>query len=94
MLDTWIEFGNCYLLVYAIDDLDSFKQIKHKYDRICQVKNNEKFSVVIVGNKCDLSDSKRKITIVLWLGRLVAGHSQCTLTTTEGISTMHIRRYL
>ena len=62
MLDTWIEFGNCYLLVYAIDDLDSFKQIKHKYDRICQVKNNEKFSVVIVGNKCDLSDSKRKIT--------------------------------
>ena len=62
MLDTWIEFGNCYLLVYAIDDLDSFKQIKYKYDRICQVKNNEKFSVVIVGNKCDLSDNKRKIT--------------------------------
>ena len=62
MLDTWIEFGNCYLLVYAIDDLDSFKQIKYKYDRICQVKKNEKFSVVIVGNKCDLSDNKRKIT--------------------------------
>ena len=61
MLDTWIEFGNCYLLVYAIDDLDSFKQIKHKYDRICQVKNNEKFSVVIVGNKCDLSDIVRKV---------------------------------
>ena len=62
MLDTWIEFGNCYLLVYAIDDMDSFKQIKFKYDRICKIKANEKFSVVIVGNKCDLQDSKRKVT--------------------------------
>ena len=62
MLDTWIEFGNCYLLVYAIDDSDSFKQIKFKYDRICQIKNNEKFSVVIVGNKCDLPDDKRKVS--------------------------------
>ncbi len=62
MLDTWIEFGNCFLLVYSIDDEDSFKQIKFKYERIEQIKNNEKFSVIIVGNKCDLPDSKRKVT--------------------------------
>ena len=41
MLDTWIEFGNCYLLVYSIDDIESFKQLKIKYDRICQIKNKE-----------------------------------------------------
>ena len=62
MLDTWIEFGNCYLLVYSIDEADSFKQIKFKYDRICQIKNNEQFSVIIVGNKCDLPDSSRKVS--------------------------------
>ena len=62
MLDTWIEFGNCYLLVYSIDDVDSFNQIKKKYDRICQIKNNEQFNVIIVGNKCDLPDSSRKVT--------------------------------
>ena len=62
MLDTWIEFGNCFLLVYAIDDQDSFTQIKNKYNRICKLKNNEKFSVVIVGNKCDLPESDRKVT--------------------------------
>ena len=61
MLDTWIEFGNCYLLVYSIDDVESFKQVKKKYDRICQVKAGQQFSVVIVGNKCDLSDSVRKV---------------------------------
>ena len=62
MLDTWIGNGNCYLLVYAIDDRESFDQIKYKYNRICNIKNNEKFSVVIVGNKCDLPDIKRKVT--------------------------------
>ena len=30
MLDTWIQFGNCYLLVYSIDDLSSFEFIKDR----------------------------------------------------------------
>ena len=62
MLDTWIDYGNCFLLVYSIDEKDSFKQIRFKYDRICQVKNNDNFSVLIVGNKCDLPDSSRKVS--------------------------------
>ena len=61
MLDTWIEFGNCFLLVYSIDDLDSYKSLKTKLDRISQIKNNDKHSVVLVGNKCDLSESERKV---------------------------------
>ena len=61
MLDTWIEFGNCYLLVYSIDDLESFNSLKKKYERICQIKNNENFSVVILGNKCDLPENERKV---------------------------------
>ena len=32
-------------------------------------------------------------SIALWLGRLAAGHSQCTLAMTEVISTTHTRRY-
>ena len=59
MLDTWIQFGNCYLLVYSIDDLDSFEFIKDRYERICQIKNNENFSVIIVGNKCDLEKNRK-----------------------------------
>ena len=62
MLDTWIEFGNCYLLVYSIDEVESFKQIKYKYERIRQLKADQKFSVIIVGNKCDLPDSARKVS--------------------------------
>ena len=61
MLDTWIESGNCYLLVYSIDDLSTFNGVKERYERICQIKNNSIFSVIIVGNKCDLPESERKV---------------------------------
>ena len=61
MLDTWIEFGNCFLLVYSIDDLESYKSLKTKLDRISQIKNNDIYCVVLVGNKCDLSESERKV---------------------------------
>ena len=61
MLDTWIENGNCYLLVYSIDDSESFTQVKIRYERISQIKNTEPFSVLLVGNKCDLPESSRKI---------------------------------
>jgi GTPase KRas protein len=61
VLDTWIDFGNCFLLVYSIEEVDSFEQIKFKYERIQQLKNKEKVSIVIVGNKCDLSDEERKV---------------------------------
>jgi len=62
MLDTWIDFGNCFLLVYSIDEVESFKQIKVKYERIHELKGKEKVSIVIVGNKCDLPDSQRKVS--------------------------------
>ena len=62
MIDTWIDFGNCFLLVYSIEEVDSFNQIKDKYERIQQLKNKEKVSIVIVGNKCDLPDSQRKVS--------------------------------
>ena len=56
MVDTWIESGNCYLLVFALDDVDSFEKIKIRYERILQIKNNnQEFSVLIIGNKCDLN---------------------------------------
>ncbi len=53
--------GNCYLLVYSIDDSESFTQVKIRYERISQIKNTEPFSVLLVGNKCDLPESSRKI---------------------------------
>jgi GTPase SAR1 family protein len=62
MLDSWIGFAEGFLLVYAIDDIESFNEISVKYKRIIKNKSKDKPCVVIVGNKCDLDKSgKRKI---------------------------------
>ena len=64
MLDTYIEFTNCYLLIYSINNENSFKEVKTKYERICKVKEKEKENiiVVLVGNKCDLPINERKVS--------------------------------
>ena len=60
-LDKWIEFGSCFILVYSIDDANSFKELKANCELIFQIKKNEIFSIILVGNKCDL-ENERKIT--------------------------------
>ena len=61
MLDTWINSADGFLLVYAIDDKESFDSTRMRYERIVKLKHDTPFSVVIVGNKCDLED-KRKVS--------------------------------
>ena len=58
MLDTWISFGEGFVLVYSIDQKDSFEVLKDRYERIKRNKEDEKAPVIIVGNKCDLEDKR------------------------------------
>jgi len=61
MLETWINFGSGFLLVYSIDDLESFNEIKKKYEKVVLIKGNEPYSCILVGNKCDLDNDLRKV---------------------------------
>ena len=62
MIDTWINSADGYLLVYSIDNKDSFEGVKMRYERILTIKEKLKnFSIAIVGNKCDLEE-KREVT--------------------------------
>ena len=62
MLETWINFGSGFLLVYSIDDIESFNEVKKKYDKLLQIKGKKLFSCILVGNKCDLGDDVRKVS--------------------------------
>ena len=62
MIETWINFGSGFLLVYSIDDIESFNEVKKKYDKLVQIKGKELFSCILVGNKCDLGDDVRKVS--------------------------------
>ena len=61
MLDTWINSADGFILVYSIDNKESFESTKTRYDRIMKLKEGQKVSIIVVGNKCDLED-KRQVT--------------------------------
>ena len=59
MLDTWINSVDGYILVYSIDDKDSFNSTRMRYERIVKNKGRSNYAMIIVGNKCDLEKNRQ-----------------------------------
>ena len=59
-LDIWINNSDGFLLVYSINDKDSFDGIKMRYDKILKYKKSKKFCSLVVGNKTDLESGEQK----------------------------------
>ena len=57
MVDEWIKAANGFLLLFAINDKESFEALKIKIDRI-KKNNKEKLPIILVGNKCDLEEKR------------------------------------
>ena len=60
-MDMWISFGEGFLLVFAINDSESFELIKAKRDRVLKGKHQTKCPILLVGNKQDL-ENERKVS--------------------------------
>ncbi len=54
MIDSWIANVEAFILVYAIDDRESFESINSKHQRILKIKKGDTPPIIIVGNKCDI----------------------------------------
>ena len=61
MLDMIIQLGEGFLLVFAVNDKESFESIKGKHDRIFKGKQGVKCPILLVGNKKDL-EKERQVT--------------------------------
>ena len=59
-LDIWINNSDGFLLVYSINDKDSFDGIKMRYENILKYKKSKKFCAFVVGNKTDLENEEQK----------------------------------
>jgi len=59
MMDMWISFGEGFLLVFAINDLESFHLIKGKRDRVIKGKHGAKCPILLIGNKQDLGNERK-----------------------------------
>ena len=58
MLDMWISFGEGFLLVFAINDKESFNLLKSKHDRVLKGKHGNKCPILLIGNKQDLENER------------------------------------
>lgn len=56
MLDQWIEAADGFLLVYSIDDKETFNVLKDKYARIKKSDSDNACPIIVVGNKADLEE--------------------------------------
>ena len=60
MMDSWINFGDGFLLIFAINDEESFKMLEKKRERILKNKLGAPCPILLVGNKQDL-DNERQV---------------------------------
>ena len=58
-MDAWISNAEGFLLVFAINDKESFSYIEGIHDRIVKVKEGEKCPILLVGNKQDLESERQ-----------------------------------
>ena len=56
MRDQYMRTGEGFLLVFSVNNLSSFKDIDNYREQIKRVKDSETVPMVLVGNKCDLSN--------------------------------------
>ena len=56
MIDSWIIFGEGFLLVFAINARESFNELKRQKAKISQIKGS--VPIVLVGNKSDLEEER------------------------------------
>jgi GTPase KRas protein len=65
MRDQYYRSGQGFVLMYSITSRSSFDEIKVIYEQLCRVKDCEcgEIPVVLVGNKSDLSDDDRQVTM-------------------------------
>jgi len=55
MRDQYMRTGEGFLLVFAVNNVKSFEDIRTYREQIIRVKDNDEVPMVLVGNKCDLN---------------------------------------
>ncbi|KAJ3108357.1 hypothetical protein HDU97_001482 [Phlyctochytrium planicorne] len=60
--DQHLAAGGGFLLVFALNDVSSFEEVKQLREKIIKLKDTKKVPIVICGNKCDLPPEQIEVT--------------------------------
>ena len=58
MFNSWVNKGDGFILVFAINDKESFDYIKNIKNKINEIKG-ENIPIILIGNKIDLKDERK-----------------------------------
>ena len=74
MHQLYIDHGQAFVLVYAIDNKQSFRDVEPLLNQILDMKKTRNYPIIVVGNKSDLEDLREvdreqaeRTTKDLWL---------------------------
>jgi len=56
--DQWIREGDGYLIVYSITNKQTLREAGGLREKIIRIRDSETFPLVLVGNKCDLTQER------------------------------------
>ena len=59
MRDQYMQGGEGFIVVYAINSRDAFDEVTTFRDQILRVKDADRVPMVICGNKCDLEEDRQ-----------------------------------
>ncbi|VDD87022.1 unnamed protein product [Enterobius vermicularis] len=87
-----IASASAFLLVFAVDDVQSFKEMSDVWNEICESRTDLRdLPTVVAGNKCDLSTKKIfEATATAWTSRLNANirYLETSAKTGENITNV------
>jgi len=87
MREQYMRTGEGFLLVYSVTSRDSFENLKKFFSLILRVKDSNQFPMIIVGNKCDLADSRQVSTQE---GKDLAKSLGCRFIETSSYTKYHV----
>ncbi|XP_065319788.1 ras-like protein 2 isoform X1 [Gordionus sp. m RMFG-2023] len=61
MREQYMRTGDGFLLVFSLNDRNSFEEINKFRKLILRVKDTDQFPMILVGNKCDIQQQFRKV---------------------------------
>ena len=73
-IENSINLGEGIVLAYSITSKESFDSISFFYEKILEIKGDSPYSLILVGNKCDL-DKERQVSTEE--GEELAQHMKC-----------------
>lgn len=62
LLHHFIREGEAFMLMYAVNDERSFKRVNEWYKKIVRSKDEDRYDIILVGNKDDVPESERQVS--------------------------------